>query len=151
MGKQMFTNGNRDVRIKLVHVDLGYLWNDLAWVLVNWSTHLVQCHISIPPENVKCDTGLKWVNQLTNTHARSFINRKRRKTSSYLKIKEKNVALFIKRNYVIVVPWWSDYHYCTTSFSKGWNQLLHKFIQIMLTVCQGFVMVRTFDKSSGWK
>ena len=127
MGKQMFTNGNRDVRIKLVHVDLGYLWMTLHGYWLTDQPILVQCHISIPPENVKCDTGLKWVNQLMNTHARSFINRKRRKTSSYLKIKEKNVALFIKRNYVIVVPWWSDYHYCTTSFSKGWNQLLHKF------------------------
>ena len=40
---------------------------------------------------------------------------------------EKNADLWIKIVDIIVAPWCSGYHYCTTSFNKAWTGVLCRF------------------------
>ena len=37
------------------------------------------------------------------------------------------MELFVNLVYNCVAPWCSGYHYCTTSFSKVWTQILRRF------------------------
>ena len=49
-----------------------------------------------------------------------------------------------------LMPWWSGYHYCTTSFNLGSNSG-SALVQTLLAACQRFTVLRITDNGICWQ